>query len=593
MRALFFSPTYARRFWMGTGFLGITFLGTAVLFLYFYFQVDRYQAMETTNSALQTKENRAILKLNQESLKVFDKVKMVNTKIRDNYRIGERIGIINGHILLLLSNMGNLQQRTLVARLIGDFIADPASEDGLIKPYTRQIERELQHFKTSPSAGGIVTIQKSFAEIVTVLNDFAMEQGDMNEEMMDELAEQMEVIGSEIEGNIARSKEAAQVRKAMEEKGNMLAILISLTIILVFFLLISQFVLIRLFTRRINAMTHKLENTIGANGEIHISGIISDDYDGKDEISFIGRSVKSVFLKMAEMIRQAKTVVNENAVAAEGLEKGALGLTGTIDRQLQGIQRIDHLINDVGQNLDTTEEMSVITTEDLESTGKIMDEFVAKLTGVIDTIVEGSRKQHEVAENMNALSTQAKSIQDVLLMISDIADQTNLLALNAAIEAARAGEHGRGFAVVADEVRKLAEMTQKSLDEIDASSKSILGGIDANRDDLDIVSENMQRISVEARTLTDYAVQTKEKLAGTIRVSSEMVDKSTYIATRTKSLINEMHGVISLSSENRDAGSRMQEVSAALNRQVEALGGAMQLFYLDDTPVLLPAPLNP
>ena len=592
MLNLLIPPTYARRFWLGIGFLGVTFLGTALLFLYFYTQVDRYQAMETTNSTLQTKENRAILELNQESLKVFDKIKQVNTKIRDNYRIQERIGIINGHILLL-SNMANIQQRALVNRLIGDFVTDPASQDGLIKPYTRQIEKQLQAFKSAPSVSRIITIQKSFSEIVTVLNDFAMEQGDRNEEMMDELADQMEVIGSEIEGNIARSKEASRARKAMEEKGNMLAILISLTIILVFFLLISQFVLIRLFTRRINAMTRKLEETIGANGEIHISGITSDDYDGKDEISFIGRSVKSVFLKMAEMIRQAKTVVNENAVAAEGLEKGALGLTGTIDRQLQGIQRIDHLINDVGQNLDTTEEMSVITTEDLESTGKIMDEFVAKLTGVIDTIVEGSRKQNEVAENMNALSTQAKSIQDVLLMISDIADQTNLLALNAAIEAARAGEHGRGFAVVADEVRKLAEMTQKSLDEIDASSKSILGGIDANRDDLDIVSENMQRISVEARTLTDYAVQTKEKLAGTIRVSSEMVDKSTYIATRTKSLINEMHGVISLSSENRDAGSRMQEVSAALNRQVEALGGAMQLFYLDDTPVLLPAPLNP
>jgi methyl-accepting chemotaxis protein len=167
------------------------------------------------------------------------------------------------------------------------------------------------------------------------------------------------------------------------------------------------------------------------------------------------------------------------------------------------LQSMEDQNNEAKEILDNNTKHLKSTIEELRST-----KFV-ELNGMINSTVERIQsvagKEHELSGNLQALVGNAQETKAILVTIGDIADQTNLLALNAAIEAARAGEHGRGFAVVADEVRKLAERTQKSLAEISATINVLIQAINDN-------SESLHQNMDEMMDLTQYVGTVDQKM---------------------------------------------------------------------------------
>lgn len=174
-------------------------------------------------------------------------------------------------------------------------------------------------------------------------------------------------------------------------------------------------------------------------------------------------------------------------------------------------------INDLGAALESMEhqnnEAKAILNNNTQHLKETIEELRAtkfvELNGMINTTVERIQsvagKEHQLSGNLQALAGNARETKEILVTIGDIADQTNLLALNAAIEAARAGEHGRGFAVVADEVRKLAERTQKSLSETSATINVLIQAISDNSEAL---NQNMD----EMMDLTRYVGTVDQKM---------------------------------------------------------------------------------
>ncbi len=300
--------------------------------------------------------------------------------------------------------------------------------------------------------------------------------------------------------------------------------------------------------------------------------------DRNDEISQVGRGI-NLFVENARLImEEIKGISTSNKTSMDKLVQIAQETQKSMKDSSTTLNSVKNKATDVANMMNTSIEQSQGLRKRLIETQGLVKESKDAIGDLFSQITESAHTEEELSSKVEQLSRNADDVKSILDIINDIADQTNLLALNAAIEAARAGEHGRGFAVVADEVRNLAGRTQKSLAEINSTIMVIVQEINDVSSQMNLNSQKMERLSDMSKSVQETYEKMSSNLSSVVRDSNQSMDDYAKSGHQIEAMVSDFVEVEKVASKTLADSSDILNIATHVSGTTMNLDKQVNLF---------------
>ncbi len=333
------------------------------------------------------------------------------------------------------------------------------------------------------------------------------------------------------------------------------------------------------------ASRHRTLEQIGREVGAIATQMAEGRFDHSDERAPAG-SLRAALIEAGRAVRKT---IDGVAADADEVAAGVARLNGqttemalTLQLQANTNREVETAIREIDRNIEVVSSLAAETRSESAQVAEL------SMSGE-GLVVRASEKMTRIVESVNRSSAQIGSLMDgtrkigsIANIIKEIADQTNLLALNAAIEAARAGEQGRGFAVVADEVRKLAERTAGATAEISKMIASIQTDTKAAVEQMASVSPELESGVGEARAAADMLRQIKEQAHGTLAKISSLAEATALESHQSKEIVAGVDNMIAAAEKSERIIRDTATTSATLETRADSLRRQLGFFrHLD------------